>query len=574
MLNPTRSLLTAVTALSVLSIGACSGGEVEKARLVPNNQPLAEEIMAPWASDIEPGVAVAVSLNDEVIFARGAGLASIEHRLPITPDSVFQAASLSKQFTAFAVFLLVSEGQVDLDADVRTYIPELPVTNPVITVRHLLDHTSGLREQNTLAAMAGWMPDDIHTRLQLFELITRQQGVNFPAGSEIEYSNTGYGLLAEIVARVSGQSFSSFMEARVFNPLGMSQTHFPEDRNALIRDRATSYYPDDDGFRPVLAVSEATGSTGLYTSALDLLRWAENFETREVGSADVFAMMAARFQAANGDVSTFGRGQERRLYNGIETWSHGGRDAGYRSFLLRVPDRDIEVAVLSNRTDFDTAEMAFGLLDVFLGDDPEYGRQEIESWPPATPQQLDAYAGDYEVYPGVIFSIRTEKGGLTITSLGASRDDLQAMPQVGPGEFLLNEFPEQVLIFDEPVDGQSPAFGVRHGLHGTIKVPRVELVAFDKDHVDLEDYTGRCFSHELNTFYDFSRIDDKLLAKHPRLSSFTLNPYQPDVFVGKGPLQKLEWLRDLEGQVTGFLASGTLAEGVQFICSKTSPRGE
>lgn len=222
MLNPTRSLLTAVTALSVLSIGACSGGEVEKARLVPNNQPLAEEIMAPWASDIEPGVAVAVSLNDEVIFARGAGLASIEHRLPITPDSVFQAASLSKQFTAFAVFLLVSEGQVDLDADVRTYIPELPVTNPVITVRHLLDHTSGLREQNTLAAMAGWMPDDIHTRLQLFELITRQQGVNFPAGSEIEYSNTGYGLLAEIVARVSGQSFSSFMEARVFNPLGMS----------------------------------------------------------------------------------------------------------------------------------------------------------------------------------------------------------------------------------------------------------------------------------------------------------------------------------------------------------------
>lgn len=566
MSNPLRWLLLSATSVSMLTVNVCYGGIAEPEGRVADGLPIADELIAPWVSDTDPGVAVAVSLNDEVVFARGAGLANLEHGLPITPNSAFQAASVSKQFTAFAVFLLVSEGEVDLDADVRAYIPELPLTDPVITVQHLLDHTSGLREQNTLAAMAGWMPDDIHTRAQLLGLISRQRGVNFPAGSEIEYSNTGYALLAEIVARVSGQSFSSFMETRVFAPLGMRQTRFPEGRNTLISDRASSYYWGGDGFRSVVAASEGTGSTGLYTSVLDLLRWAENFETREVGGADVFAMMEARFQAANGDVSTFGRGQERRFYNGLETWSHGGRDAGYRSFLLRVPDKDFEVAVLSNRTDFDTAEMAFALLDEFLRDDPDYRREEIANWSPATPQQLAAYAGDYEIYPGVIFAIRSERGGLTITSPGAARDDLQPLQQVGPGEFLFNESPEQVLVFDEPVDGRSPALGFRLGLHGTIEVSRVELASFDPDGVELDDYTGRCHSDELNTFYDLTRTDDSLVATHPRLSPFTLTPYQPDVFAGAGPLQKLEWVRDSDGQVTGFFASSALAERVDFSC--------
>lgn len=567
MLDRIRIFLLSATATAALGLSAGSAEQDERASLVTDRLPAAEQIIAPWVSETEPGVAVAVSWHDEIVFARGAGLANLEHGLAITPDSTFQVASVSKQFTAFAVMLLASDGKIDLDANVRDYIPELPVTDTVITVRHLLDHTSGLREQNTLAAMAGWMPDDIHTRAQYFDLVTRQRGVNFPAGSEIEYSNTGYGLLAEIVARVSGQSFADFMQARIFTPLGMTRTRFPEDRSTLVPLRAVSYYPSGEGFRNVVAVNEATGSTGLYTSALDLLKWVENFETQIVGNAEVFALMEERFEASNGDAATFGRGQEQRVYNDLETWSHGGRDAGYRSFVLRVPDKDFDVAILSNRTDFDTAEVAFSLVDAFLSDDPDYRTKEVETWSPATPEQLAAYAGDFEIYPGVIFSIRAEGGGLTIASLGASRTGLQPLPQVGSAQFLLTEYPEQVLVFDEPVDGYSPALGVRHGLHGTIPAPRVELLAFDPDMVDLDDYTGRCHSDELNTFYDFTLSDGTLFAKHLRLPAFALVPYQPDMFAGAGPLQKLEWVRDRDGQVIGFVASGSLAEGVQFDCS-------
>ena len=179
----------------------------------------ADQVLAPWISDDAPGVTVAVSLNDEIIYARGAGMANLEHRLPLTPTSVFQVASVSKQITAFGVLLLVADGDVALDADVRTYVPDFPRTETVITVRHLLDHTSGLRERNTLAEMAGWMPDDIRTEAQMRELVKRQAGVNFLAGDEIEYSNTGYALLAEIIEQVSGETFQTFTKARIFDPL-------------------------------------------------------------------------------------------------------------------------------------------------------------------------------------------------------------------------------------------------------------------------------------------------------------------------------------------------------------------
>ena len=566
MLSPVRLLLSA-SAIATFGLSSCASQASERAVLAADTLPAAEQIIAPWLSEEEPGVAVAVSWDDEVVFARGAGLANLEHRVPIGPDSVFQVASVSKQFTAFAVFLLVSEGRIDLDADIRTFLPELPVTEPVITVRHLLDHTGGLRERNTLANMAGWMADDIHTRAQLLELVVRQKGVNFPAGAEIEYSNTGYGLLAEIVARVSGQSFSAFMQQRVFTPLGMIRTRFPESRNALIENRALSYYPSGESFGNVVSASEATGSTGLYTSALDLLEWAANFRTRRVGDAQVLAMMEERFEAANGDASTFGRGQERRVYNGLVTWSHGGRDAGYRSFLLRVPDKAFAVAILSNRTDFDTAEMAFALLDVFLQDDPDYEVAEAQPWSPATPEQLAAYAGDYELYPGVIFAIRHENGGLAMAPLGASRAGLEPLPQVGSQSFLLSESPEQVIVFDAPIDGRSPALGLRYGLHGTLSANRVELLPFDPETVDLDDYTGRCHSDELDTFYDFTLRDGVLLARHPRLPAFSLSPYQTDIFAGAGALQKLEWVRESDGQISGLIASSSLAEGVQFACA-------
>jgi len=552
------------SALCAFSLGAIDAEAQLRASEAPAAR--ADAIVAPWVSDRAPGVSVAVSLNDEIVYARGAGLANLEHGVPLSPDSVFQVASVSKQFTAFAVFLLVSEGQIQLGDDIRTYLPELGETDDVVTVQHLLDHAGGLREQNTLAAMAGWMPGDIHTRDGIFDLVARQRGVNFPAASRIEYSNTGYALLARVVERVSGQPFREFMQENVFAPLGMTRSGFPADRDALVTQRAASYYPAGESFRNVISASESIGSSGLYTTALDVLRWAENFETGVVGSSRVFELMAARYTAENGEVSTFGRGQELRVHNGFATWSHGGRDAGYRSFLLRVPAADLEIVILSNRTDFDTAAMAFALMDAWLENDPRYVGPQADNWEPHSLNDLQGLAGDYEFYPGVIFSLRAGEGGLTFAPHGASRDDLAPLVQIGPGEFRLSRSPDLSLVFEAQRGTPAARMGYRIGLHGILWAPRIALESFQPESLDINEFAGRCFSEELETHYRLEARDGVLIAHHPRLQSFEFTPYQPDTFAGEGPLQRIEFVRAQSGQPVGFHASGPLAMNVWFEC--------
>ncbi len=529
----------------------------------------AEAIIEPWVSDAAPGVAVAISLNDEVVFARGAGMANLEHDQNITPESVFLVGSVSKQFAAFATLLLVSEGEIELDVDIRTYIPEMNEAPRVITVRHLLDHMSGLRERNLLAAMAGWMEDDIQTEAQLMELVVRQHGVNFLAGEKFEYSNTGYALLAEIVKRVSGQSFQSFMDERIFQPLDMSQTRFPKSRNDLILNLASSYYAQGENFKKVVAASEAMGSTGLYTTAIDLLKWQENFETQIVGNDLVFDMMAERAIAANGASSTFAKGQELRVYKGLETWSHGGTDAGYRSFILRIPSEDFEISILSNRRGFDTAKMAFALVDTFLKDSKSFKNLEPIEFETATATDLAAYAGDYEFYPGTIFSLRAEKNGLTFSMLGADRENLEPLVQIDDGEFMLNPRNDLSLKFSNPENGLSKSVDYKIGLHGTLKAERLNLKPFDPQIVNLKDYLGSYMSDELEAYYTLSIKDGQLSAKHLRLPAFGMISYQQDTFSGlAGPLQKVEFIRDEKGDVTGFYASAPVAESIEFIRMK------
>tara|TARA_R110002096_G_scaffold5484_2_gene25576 strand:- start:139 stop:1836 length:1698 start_codon:yes stop_codon:yes gene_type:complete len=554
--------ITAATSLVLgLSLMGCTAPTPSEA---PWEQS-AQAIIEPWVSTDAPGVSVAVSIDGEVVFARGAGMANLEHDLALTPGSVFQVASVSKQFTAFAALLLVSEGKVGLDVDIRTYIPELALPPQTITVRHLLDHTGGLREQGTLTAMAGWLDDDIRTREQVLEMITRQRGVNFEAGAEVEYSNTGYILLAEIVARVSETAFEDFAASRIFEPLGMTDTRFQASRNTLIPGRAASYYPSENGFSNIVAAGEVMGSTGLYTSALDLLKWAGNFETRQVGDDFVFDQMAQRSAASNGDASTFGRGQELRPYNGLQTWSHGGRDAGYRSFILRVPEESFALSIVSNRTDFDTAKMAFALVDAFLSDASNYQEEADPVWEDAAPAELASYAGNYEMYPGVIFTIAAVDEGLTFAPLGTPAGEGQLMPQIGPREFSLSPQADISLVFEAPEHGRSESFGYQIGLHGALPGSRIELAAFDPALAELSDYVGRYRSTELGTSYELTLEDGALVAKHQRRPGFPLTPYQDDIFAGlSGPLQRVEFIRDDAGVVTGMLASAPLAERVVF----------
>ena len=520
-------------------------------------------LLQEWETTDAPGVAVAIVKDGQTVFQKGYGAADLEHNTAITQSTAFHAASISKQFTAFAVLTLVDEGKLRLDDDVRETLPELRHLPEQITVAHLLDHMSGLKEVGSLLLMAGWLSDDIVTQHQQFSMITEQKGLNFSPAQEIEYSNTGYALLAKIVERVSGQPFDEHMRTTIFAPLGMNDTVIQTDRDALVPNIAYSYNVSRRGLSKSNLNREIVGSTGVITTIADLMKWASNFQSRAVGSEQVFALMEQRGMTESGEVSPLSRGQEWRLHNGLETWSHGGRIAGFRSFLLRVPGENLLVGLLSNRSDVDPAKLGFALTDIYIEGSQAFEKPVPSDWSEATQSELDSYAGFYELFPGAIFDISNADGKLLFTPYGTEQS--LTLAQSGKGEFVLNSANQISIRFDNDAGAQAEDLKYVIGLNGELTANRTSVRPVDLGTLDLQDFTGEFFSEELQTRYKISIADGSLVASHIRLPDIKLNAFEVDTFVGPGSgLQKIEFKRDENGAVTGAIVSAALAENIVF----------
>ena len=231
-----------------------------------------------------PGCAVAVVRDGRIVYEHGYGMADLDHDIPITPSTVFHVASMSKQFTATAIVLLAQEGRLSLDDPVRKYVPEVPDFGVPITLRHLIHHTSGLRDQWELLEMAGWRYSlDLITDDDVLELVSRQKELNFKPGEKFLYCNTGYTLLAQVVKRVSGKSLREFTEERIFKPLNMTSTHFRDDHAEIVKRQAYGYVPDKATFRLSVTNFDTVGATSLLTTVEDLAVWDRNFYDKRVG---------------------------------------------------------------------------------------------------------------------------------------------------------------------------------------------------------------------------------------------------------------------------------------------------
>jgi CubicO group peptidase (beta-lactamase class C family) len=368
-----------------------------------------------WHRPDSPGAAVLVLRDGEVVHRRGYGMASLEHGVPVRPGTVFDIASVSKQFGAFAVALLEADGRLALDDAVQEYIPELPDFGKTITIRHLVHHTSGLRDWPGTLSMAGWSYEDVMSFEQILRMAFHQQDLNFPPGEEYAYSNTGYNLMAEIVARVSGMSFREFCEERIFAPLDMMRTHFHDDHTEVVPDLAQSYRPaPGGGHRRVTSNLTALGSSSLYTTVDDLARWVLNFEEPRVGGTAVVRRMHERGVLNGGDTIQYAWGQNVSTYRGLRRVTHGGSWAGYRSTLTRFPDQRFTVIILSNVSDVNPGGLADRIAELYLADEmapaPRVaqgageggqgggggpGGAGPEPWQPSA-GDLTAYAGTYE----------------------------------------------------------------------------------------------------------------------------------------------------------------------------------
>ena len=317
-----------------------------------------DSVFAPYSSHQAPGCAVGVSRDGRLVFAKGYGAADLEHDAQITPATPFYIASVAKQFTAMSIVLLVQDGRLSLDDSVRQWVPEVPSFGSSITIRQLLYHTSGLRDYLTLLALSGWPSDGPLTERQFLELLTRQRNLNFAPGEEFLYSNTGYALLAIVVQRVSGKSLRDYASEHIFKPLGMTRTEFRDDHHRLIPQRAVGYQPVDGGYRISQPEFDVVGDGGLYSTVEDLAKWDENFRTGRVGGKSGIALLQEPGRLNNGQTIPYALGLTVNQTRGLKTYAHRGAYGGYRSAMVRYPEKGLSVITLCN-----TAAAASSLAD-------------------------------------------------------------------------------------------------------------------------------------------------------------------------------------------------------------------
>jgi CubicO group peptidase (beta-lactamase class C family) len=327
-----------------------------------------DSVFAAFDGDDAPGCALGIYRGASLSYARGYGMADLEHRVPIGAHTIFDLGSTSKQFTATAVALLAQDGVLTLDDDVRRWIPELPEYERPITIRHLLNHTSGLRDYIGLLSLAGARYDDVTTAADALAAIVRQRELNFLPGDEFLYSNSGFFLLSEIVQRASGQTLRDFARARIFDPLAMHRTHFLGSYDDIVRDRASAYSPRRDGYRLDMPRWLQTGDGAVFTSVEELLAWHRNYLEPRLGGAPLVDALHTRGVLTSGDTLTYALGLRIGSYRGLQDVSHGGAWGGYRAEFARFPGAQTSIAVLCNVGNANASLLARRVADIVLGD--------------------------------------------------------------------------------------------------------------------------------------------------------------------------------------------------------------
>ena len=365
-----------------------------------------DEVFSDLAKAGSPGCALGVYRDGKIVYRKGYGLANLEENVTITSESVFDIGSTSKQFTAASILLLEQQHKLSVDDDIRKYIPELPDYGQKISILHLLNHTSGLRDYLTLMDLAGVNTDSVTTDEDALQIILRQKALNFAPGSDWLYSNTGFFLLSVIVKRVGGKTLREFAAENIFRPLGMSHTEYRDDHTSLIANRAMAYDAKEKGGGFSLNVSyfEQTGDGAVHTSIEDLLRWDENFYSGQIGGKDFLSEIHERGKLNSGKLLDYAKGLFIEDYRGLATVSHGGAWGGYRAELLRFPEQHFSVACLCNLGSANPSSRAHRVADIYLAsvmkakeekskESAKDEQQKGEIRP--TEEQLRDYAGDY-----------------------------------------------------------------------------------------------------------------------------------------------------------------------------------
>ena len=332
-----------------------------------------DAVFSDWDKPNTPGGAVGIIQDGKLMYAKGYGIADLEHDVKITPSSVFYIGSVSKQFVTFCILLLEEQEKLDLDDNIQKYFPDFPEYGSPLTIRHFIHHTSGVRDYLTLMFLKGRNYLDEISVEEVYELIKRQAELNFTPGDQYLYSNSCYFMLALIVEQVSGESIRNFAKKNIFDPLGMMHSQFYDDNTDLIKNRVFSYEVNEEkemGFNNLINRFELVGSGGVYSTIEDLYLWDQNFYHNKLGKGGqaIITKMHQEGILNNGESSGYAFAINNGEYRGLKTVSHGGALAGFRSHLVRFPEQKFSVVIVANRADANPGDRSYQLADIFLKD--------------------------------------------------------------------------------------------------------------------------------------------------------------------------------------------------------------
>ena len=451
-------------------------------------------------------------------------MANLEYNIPITPETIFHMASLSKQFTAYAIVLLAKQGKLSFEDDIRKYLPWFPDMKKKITIRHLLNHTSGIRDQWQLLAISGTRLDDVITQDHIVKILSKQKELNFEPGERFLYSNSGYTMLAEIVESVTGKTLRAFTDSAIFKPLKMSSTHFHDDYEEIEKNRSYSYNRNDSNHfsNSILSYSNA-GATSLFTNINDMARWVTNFYHPTVGNQHDIAQLTEKGKLNNGKEINYALGISVDKQDGWTKFSHGGGDAGYRTYITVFPDLKMGFLVFSNVGDFNSYLKTLELSRVFIADTSKKegamsGKKDSASATLTHAEAMKKFAGDFISSDGVRFNFKIQNNKLY---LNPGEHDYLLIKE-SKDSFSVFVFPEIRFVFYENINKPMVDFLDNDGeLHKMTKVTTVT----SPSQKQLQAYTGAYYCPELDCKYEIVLREQQLYLTNNKYNDtkLTLN---------------------------------------------------
>jgi CubicO group peptidase (beta-lactamase class C family) len=510
-------------------------------------------IFAKWNNPNSPGCAVGIVRNDTLLFAKGYGMANLEYGIPITPETIFHVASISKQFTGYAIVLLAKQGKLHLDDDIHKYLPWFPDFKEKITIRHLLNHTSGIRDHWQLLAISGTRLNDVIKQEHIMKVLGKQQALNSKPGERFNYSNSGYAMLAEIVRSVTGQTLRQFTDSAIFKPLGMANTNFHDEATEIVKNRSYSYSRTDSiHFANSILSYSNSGATSLFTNINDMHKWIMNFYRHQVGDQKDIDLLTGKGKLNNGKEINYALGVSSDIYKGWRVFDHAGSDAGYRTFLAVFPDVKMGIVVFSNLADVIPANLVFKVADLFITDTTMQSGAEASKKIDSSKSilkdtaSMKIFTGNYIGEDGFQVGFRLNNKKL-FTDLF---DEPMILCKGDKDTFSLLVNPQIKFVFNNPAAGDTLVLIDMAGEKRLLKKYQTKATLSDEV---LKTYTGTYYCPELECRYGIVLKDHQLVLTNNKYSDMPLTLIGRDHLLGQHWwMNHLLVLRNSKKQVTGF----------------------